>query len=171
VFGARFERAAIDAAFSEVQPGRSGKVYLAVDERALTSDASHYVTYGSEQLNGVAARLDREDYGEARKLLASTGTPTIFACELPWGRLNGNLGNDFLRQLAREFVEQGSDAPTATGSWTCCVSDGVSRDMIQSHRHVRRVPDVFRNNQVHRLAGCRCDACGFEPVKDECARS
>lgn len=166
VFGARFERAAIDVAFTEVQPGRPGMVYLAVDERTLTDDASHYVTYGSEQLNGVAAHLDREDFGVARRLLASTGTPTIFACGLPWGRLNGDLAHDFMRQLAREIVELGADARDATEGWTCCVSGIVSREMIQSHRHVRRAPDVFRNYEVHELAGARCDVCGFRPGRE-----
>lgn len=165
VFGARFERATIDAAFNGVHPGRPGMVFMAVDERTLTQDASHYLMYGSEYLNAVAARLDRENFGVARRLLARTGTPTIFACGLPWNRLNGYLASDFLRQLAKEIVELGTDARAATDEWACCVSHGVDRELIQGHRHFRSAPDVFRNYEVQGLAGPPCDACGFRPAQ------
>lgn len=162
VFGSLFPACRIDEEFDSVLLGTPGVAYLALDGRLLTRRATHYVIYGSEHLNGLAARLDRSDFGAARRHLATVGTPTILECQLTWAVLEGGASPSLSTQLA-ESVFESVDASVLDEEFdfTCTVSGAVRPASIIGHHHIGEAPDVYQDLRVVDLAGRSCDSCEY----------
>lgn len=160
LFRSSYSLRRIRMAIDNVEPGRHGMAYLALDARSVLTDATHYLIYGSEHLNGIAAELDRCDFGPARRALLTVGTPTVFECWLPWSLVNNNLTPDYASELATSLAERWREDDWALcDGGTCFVDGGVPPEYIRGHRHARRAPDVFRENGVYDIISAPCDAC------------
>lgn len=68
------------AATAVVTPeGRSGRVYFEANDAHLLRHCGHYMLYGSEYLNGIAAHISERH----RAFLRTIGVPTVFVCDVP----------------------------------------------------------------------------------------
>ena len=83
---------------------REGHVYFEASEQFLINHCGHYMIYGSEYLLAIAAHLKgRRDY---RKILKSSGMPTIFVCDIPLELLSDYTILEFAgNALAKVFQE------------------------------------------------------------------
>jgi hypothetical protein len=74
---------AIDAITADLGRRDQGRIYACLDDRHLIAHAAHYVIYGSERLQCVAAALSTK-WRNLMPLLKRYGKPTIFRLALPW---------------------------------------------------------------------------------------
>jgi hypothetical protein len=79
--------------------GRKGLLYLLLDDWQFIR-ASHYLTYGSEALQGIAIALSRVTGKDWREILKEKGVPTVFVCDLPLYFIDSST----LHRTASQFV-------------------------------------------------------------------
>lgn len=173
---------AIDEAIADVgRDLRAGRVWFCLDARALVRECGHYLVYGSEYLCGVGASLiaiqrrrgrRARDYRDALK--AGT-TPTLFACDLPWGEmrdvLRRELAETLLEGVAHTLGVADADLEAdperlpvnASGFW---VGHAISPGQIAGHTHPERVRDYHGGGGWYRwrdhvaLRGARAAPAG-----------
>lgn len=92
---------AIDAILAHLGKRDEGRIYACLDDRHLIAHAAHYLIYGSERLQCVAAALGRK-CGNLMPRLKQHGRPTIFRIALRWETITES---DF-RALARKVSSQ-----------------------------------------------------------------
>lgn len=68
---------------SALQASDSKYVYFSLFKKELLNGSGHYLCWGSEYLAAIAAKLDKNIYGEYHDMLSKTGIPTIFVCDIP----------------------------------------------------------------------------------------
>lgn len=86
----------IDAAVAGLGRRDEGRIFVCVDKRHLLAHANHYLIYGSERLQCVAAALGASA-PSCMQALKKYGMPTVFRVALPWDFV---MEGDFLA-LAR----------------------------------------------------------------------
>jgi hypothetical protein len=125
-------------------------VYLALDERHLLERCGHYLVYGSEALAGVAAQLHRHLGWNVQVLLLQTGTPTIFAFDVPCSALSAEDLDELARNIVGE-LEYPPDGEPSMKDFTVAPRRRLPPSLIVRHYSVCRVHDpVLRREYVHR---------------------
>ena len=134
---------------------RQGRVYFCFDARELVERCGHYLIYGSEYLCSVGASLIRQrrlrdgwatDY---RQALTRRGTPTLFACDLPWALVPAFVRSEIAGALVEGVAAAQGTPETAlrvpsrvpidgSGFW---VPARVPPTCLAGHVHPARIPD------------------------------
>jgi len=108
--------------FMSDQNLRHGKVYFGLDDRRLLPPyCSHYLIYGSEYLQGLAAFLSRELNCDAKVELTRTGKPTIFEVDMPIKEIRPEeiraLADDIFPAWAFAIAHNKSETGSTTKIW------------------------------------------------------
>ena len=79
---------------------RHGYIYFGLDDRFLITYCNHYLIYGSEYINGLAAFLEKELGCPAKSELKKYGMSTIFEVNIPVKQISSGE----LRELAQYLL-------------------------------------------------------------------
>lgn len=121
---------------------RHGYVYFAIDDRFLITYCSHYLVYGSEYIQAMAAFLERELKCGAKSELKKVGRPTVFKADMPVGKIR----NAEMRELAEDIFPAWAFAiahdrkETGKVDFSIEIEQGLQPELIVGHYH----PDFAR---------------------------
>lgn len=103
---------AIDAITADLGRRDQGRIYACLDDRHLITHVAHYLIYGSERLQCVAAALSTK-WRNFMPLLKRYGKPTIFRLALPWDAITESDFKALVRSVASEIglVRKSRPAP------------------------------------------------------------
>lgn len=139
---------------------RAGVCFLSLDDREFADLCGHYLIYGSEWLQGIAAKL-HSDYGDRpRYILRERGIPTIFEIDLPVEL----VGPDILKELARNMLatlfEYYGRFPRATPciDFTFTIRKPVPASQICNHTHPACIRDP-QDWRWYKQPSVRCEYC------------
>lgn len=111
------------------------KVWLCLDKGELFGDSCHYLIYGSEFLNAVAAHL------WCRDKLKAIGKPTIIVCEVPL-----NIISETWTDGLEEAVKEGK-----ISMWSIAVEYVSPEDIVGFDFPKGYVKDPFSGNMKYKL--------------------
>lgn len=129
---------AVDIAASNMRYSNSGRLFLALDDRALIEWAGHYLIYGSEFVMSLGMELAGERAGDVQRILKSAGTPTMFVLNAPTAQMT----DSDLSQLAWYIsTNQSTTASPEIIDFTIELDCVLPPACVLSHYHPTEVPD------------------------------
>jgi len=140
---------------------REGVVHLALDDVFLIQRCGHYLIYGSETMQGIAANLQRRTGRDAFGALRSRGIPTIFVCELPLQLLDPG---DVLALAATSLTKAlestiAGHPPPSSIDFTLTLKKAVPPHYIVRHYHPDVIPNPHEGYRPCRIASASCSLC------------
>ena len=139
-----------------------GQIYFALDDRDLKL-SGHYLIYGSEYLELLAAHLKRQTGKDCFAILRSIGIPTMFACDLPFSyiesqtpeRISGLCG----RLLEHSFYEPvWPQGELPLGDLSFRIGIPLPPSLIVSHYHPTEILDDL-DGSLYRAVQSKCLLC------------
>lgn len=124
----------------------NGKLYVALDDRILIHQSSHYLLYGSEYLACVAARLQDQHGRNYLKYLGSRGRPTVFEMELPFGWIPQGHRQSLAAELSWAVLH---DNVAHHLDFTVTLQRSVGPGFIKSHSHPANIRDPLHRSTQH----------------------
>jgi hypothetical protein len=122
---------------------RHGSVYFGLDDRFLVNHCGHYLIFGSEYLQSLAAFIDREIHSDLKSEFKKCGKPTVFEVRMPVSYFS----DDELRELASEVfhtwahnIDHNRTYPYEL-DFGKEIDHGVPSDYIIGHYHPKKIPD------------------------------
>lgn len=138
-----------------------GKLFLSLDDRDFTEYCGHYLIYGSEYLQAIAAGLHARYGPRPRQLLRHRGIPTVFEVDLPISMVSEGVLAEFARNLlSAAFTCHCNDldvAPQIDFTFTVCAR--LPAERIVGHYHPSRICDPHESFSEYRLAERSCPSC------------
>lgn len=124
---------------------REGRVYFDTSEEHLIRFCSHYMVYGSEFLTAIAANIPGpRNY---RSYFKQIGTPTLFACDVPFIMIRGSTKNEFagiaLEAMFSSLTDEGYRHPPVGRGGGFWISAPLPPEYIVSQRHLQELRDPF----------------------------
>ncbi|MEZ0472437.1 hypothetical protein [Luteimonas salinilitoris] len=123
---------------------RAGRVYFEANSRFLQRHCGHYMLYGSEYLNAIAAHISERH----RAVLRQVGTPTVFVCNVPLSTLcHGQIVDYAGMALQALFVSRQLDHFEHAGEHEASglmIQQDLPADCIIDHFHPTRLYDPYR---------------------------
>lgn len=136
--------------------GDAGRLYAALDDRALVEKAGHYLIYGSEWVVGVLGACEE---------LRGRGTPTLVKVRLPLSAASEydrrELAEALLQEWTRIKVNRPVDVPVTV--FTFMLRADVPPAWVTGHRHPELVRDPLVNFAVRHYPDAFCRECRQEP--------
>ncbi len=116
---------------------RHGYVYFAIDDRFLITYCSHYLVYGSEYIQALAAFLERELKCGAKSELKKVGRPTVFEVDMPVGKISNVEMRDLAEDIfpAWAFAIAHNRNETGTADFSIEIEQGLQPELIVGHYH------------------------------------
>lgn len=132
----------------------TGKLYLVLDDRALTSRAGHYLLYGSEWVQSVLG------WG-AHESLRRRGVPTILAIDMPLSMVTARQREALAKALLQEWTRAKVNRPDWVPEldFTFYLHEEIPGGMIINHSHPEVIRDPFYQNIERRTPRQSCPAC------------
>lgn len=132
----------------------TGKLYLVMDDRALTSGGGHYLLYGSEWIQCVLGF-------EAHEALRQRGIPTIFTVDMPLSMATSGIRGELATRLLQEWTRIKVNRPDGIPEldFTFCLHEDIPATMIVNHFHPEVIRDPFYQNTMRRIDRRSCPAC------------
>ncbi len=131
---------------------RDGHVYFGLDDRYLVEYCGHYLIYGSEYLQALAARISSGDDFSGKAELTRFGTPTVFAVSLPISHLSDRelfeLGEAALHLWAYRRLHP-RKAKRRLIDFGIGIAKALPPDCLVSHHHPESVPDPTRRRLLY----------------------
>ena len=123
---------------------RAGRIYFEANSRFLQGHCGHYMLYGSEYPNAIAAHISERH----RAVLRHVGVPTVFVCNVPLDFVrHGQIADYAGMALQALFVAQQDDRfehaheHEASG---LMIQQDLPADCIVEHFHPTRLFDPYR---------------------------
>ncbi|OYQ36803.1 hypothetical protein CHU95_03260 [Niveispirillum lacus] len=136
--------------------GDAGRLYLALDDRALVEKAGHYLIYGSEWVVGVLGACEE---------LRGRGTPTLVKVRLPLSAASEydrrELAEALLQEWTRIKVNRPNDVPVTTLDFI--LRADVPPAWVTGHSHPERVRDTLLHLGFRHYPDAACRECRQEP--------
>jgi hypothetical protein len=152
----------IQAAIDEVGvETREGVVHLALDDIFLVQHCSHYLIYGSEYMQAVAANLQGITGRDFFKILRCRGIPTIFVCEVPLQMLEPEDLHELAAKLltySLESIVTGSELPGSI-DFTLTLRQAVPPECIVHHYHPHVMADTHQGDRPFCNSSVSCSLC------------
>ena len=150
---------ALAAALARVEiDGRTGRVFVGLDDRGLVEGAGHYLIYGSEYLSAVLAQAGGCYFQNVLKI---EGIPTVFVIDLPISLMRQSDLRDFARLLlsrwATNLVTGRRTAPDEDYSFD--IRCDVPSTCIVGHYHPARIRDPLNRLEPYVSPATSCPAC------------
>jgi hypothetical protein len=135
------------------------RVFLIVDDNVLLKNASHYLIRGSEYLQAISAKIERDFVGEYKDPLRTRGVPTIIECDVPVANLKRNFNDlwDILifRYLSSHIYSNYIDDEI---DYTITM-DHVPPNLIIGHTHPRALRDPHNEMKLIKYNNLTCSHC------------
>lgn len=114
---------------------REGVIHFLLDDRFLISCANHYLKFGSEYLQALAAELGRIKKNDYKAVLGTIGFPTIFEINLPIEFIErGGISELLLNSLTQWVYNVAhSNSNTMELDFTVTIKHDVSAEYIVNH--------------------------------------
>lgn len=131
----------IDAAIAGLGRRDEGRIFVCVDKRHLIAHANHYLIYGSERLQCIAAALG-ESAHTCLQALKRYGRPTVIRVALPW---------EFVTQSDSLYLARAVATDLASVRRGCAVSESWSGfefgkplpgQFVLAHEHPEALNDL-----------------------------
>lgn len=132
---------AIDAITAKLGRRDDGRVYAVLDDRHLIAYANHYLIYGSERLQCVAAGLG-ESWPNVMQELKQHGRPTLFRVALPWEIVTENDFDALARATSGNVASARRGRPIAESWFSFEFSRTLPAAYVLSHEHPKTLADV-----------------------------
>lgn len=146
----------VDIVARNLKYSNSGRLFLALDDRALIERAGHYLIYGSEYVMALGIELAGERADDVQRILKSAGIPTMFVLNTPTARMT----DSDLSQLAW-FI--GTNQSTTTGpeiiDFTIELDCALPPECVLSHYHPTEVPDHHNHGIPYEWPDPEIHAC------------
>lgn len=140
---------AIDSITAKLGRRDDGRVYAAIDDRHLVAYATHYLIYGSERLQCVAAGLS-ETCGDAMHYLKRYGKPTVFRVALPWEIITENDFNALARSISSNMATARRGRAVEASWFSFEFSRPLPGAYVLSHEHPEVLADVHDGMKPYR---------------------
>lgn len=130
----------IDEITAKLGKRDQGRIYACIDDRHMIAYSAHYLIYGSERLQCVAAALSTE-WRDCMVLLKRYGKPTIFRIALPWEMVTESDFEDLARQVSSHvsIVRKRRLVPETSFSFEFI--QPLPAEFVLSHEHPKTVVD------------------------------
>ena len=144
----------IEAAVEEMAGSyrRHGFVYFGLDDRYLIDVCGHYLIYGSEYVQSLAACIERQTGRSVKPVLRRRGVPTVFAVDMPIEHFDDDelttLGEAALHAWAYSIAHNTAEAGEI--DFAIELDQPLGPDFISSHYHPECIPDPFRQRACYR---------------------
>lgn len=134
----------MDEAIDEVHNGTDvGRVFFSGNETKLVEHCAHYMLYGSENIVGIAARLD--GYRDYRQVLKKFGTPTVFVCDIPLELIEHYTLQEFagiaLEMVFQELLDGEVYSWEEMSDAALCIHHRLPPECIIGHYHPENLRD------------------------------
>jgi hypothetical protein len=135
-----------------------GRLYLVMDDRALTNKGGHYLLYGSEWIQCVLGF-------EAHEALRQRGVPTILSVKLPLSIVASHEREHLAQKLLQEWTRIKVNKPDWVPEldFTFCLREDIPSAMIFNHFHPEFIRDPFYQNIKRRVDRQSCPGCAAAP--------
>jgi hypothetical protein len=155
-------RELLDRAITEVadEYDRNGRLYFALDDRELVAGCGHYLIYGSEYLQVIAASLRQPTGRDYLFVLNGIGIPTVFAVDLPLSCIDlsriRHLSGQLLEKSFEQLIQSREESPTI--DFSVNLDMPLLPNLIVSHYHPTEIRDDV-NGDLYRPLQCKCPFC------------
>jgi len=126
--------------------GRDGFVYFGLDDRYLIEYCGHYLIYGSEYLQCLAAHVGHDANCLEKAELRKLGLPTVVAVDVPIECFSDHelceLGDAALHAWAYRLLHRQPEIRMI--NFAISINQGLPPRSIKGHFHPECVPDPFR---------------------------
>ncbi|MFC1969729.1 hypothetical protein ACFLVV_00740 [Chloroflexota bacterium] len=140
---------------------RQQGIFFSLDETVLINWSGHYLVYGSEYLQCVAAELTRATGVECEETLRNIGVPTMFVCDVPLSLIQRDRMWHLLVELIRlEPYAAGEERPSI--DFTFKFAGPIPADVIRSHYHPTCIWDQS-DSKMYRHNDSFCPFCNRNP--------
>ena len=158
-------RAEIDHAYeSHDLSSESGVLFLSLDDRDYVEYCGHYLIYGSERLQSVAAGLHPLYGSRPRALLREQGIPTIFDIDLPIEFVDQRTLAELVRNMLEALFKAPKRIPRAAPNidFTFTVKTPLPAACIRGHSHPASIRDPNGGSE-YRTPATWCAHCDDAP--------
>jgi len=138
-----------------------GRLFLSLDDRDFTEYCGHYLIYGSEYLQAIAAGLHARYGPRPRRLLRNRGIPTVFEVDLPVSMVGEDALAEFTRNLlSTAFTSYCNELDVAPKiDFTFTLSARLPAEHIIGHYHPPRIRDPHEAFSEYRPEERSCPRC------------
>lgn len=131
---------------------RHGYVYFGLDDRFLIQHCGHYLIYGSEYLQALAASVGGQIGRPTRSELRRIGIPTVFVVDVPVQRFSDSdlttLGESALHAWAYGIAHKTEDVRKI--DFGIGIEHCLGPEFIREHYSPETIPDPFRQRLPYR---------------------
>lgn len=125
---------------------REGKSYFGLDDAFLLKSCGHYLIYGSEYRLALATRLATLTGNSYRDIFRTSGTPTMFKCNIPWELMSFHTAKAVQRKLSWLHVFQSVDSRVDEIDFAITLSEPLPSQRIVDHYFPSSVSDPLTRN-------------------------
>ena len=127
---------------------REGRIFFEANADFLLRHCGHYMLYGSEYINAIAAQISERH----RAALQRIGVPTVFVCDVPLRLISDGQIEDyagmalqslFMAELNDGFEHAGEHDPSGL-----MIRENLPPDCIVGHFHPDRLFDPYTQTWV-----------------------
>ena len=131
-----------------------GRLYLALDDRALRESGGHYLIYGSEWMQCLLG-------WDAHLALRRYGIPTIFLVNLGLEIVSTIARRELARSLLQEWVRIKVNKPNWVPKidFSFCIARDIPFSALVGHYHPETAIDPFYGYIERRFPQMRCPSC------------
>jgi hypothetical protein len=140
---------AIDAVTAKLGRRDDGRVFAVLDDRHLVAYANHYLIYGSERLQCVAAGLS-ESCGNVMHHLKLYGRPTVFRVALPWEMVTDSDFGALARSISANVARARRGRAVGASWFSFEFSRALPGAYVLSHEHPHVLADVHDDMRPYR---------------------